>query len=71
MRDMNMNFHAPKMPSFETESSCANLPFCEQLEITTRDCFSGVHPARRCTQGDFAQIKLLTKMFKTLENLVK
>ena len=67
---MNMNFNIPKQPSFETQSNCMHLSFCEQLGITTNDCFSGVHPAKRCTQGDFAQIKMLSKILDRLENPV-
>ena len=68
---MNMNLNLPKQPSFETQSDCNNLSFCEQLDITTDDCFSGVHPAKRCTQGDFAQIKMLSKILDRLENQVR
>jgi len=64
---MNMNF-TPKMPSFETQSDCINLSFCEQQNITTADCMRGAHPTKRCTQGDFAQIKILSKILDRLEN---
>lgn len=52
------------MPSIEVKSDCNNLDFCKKLEIVTRDCYAGVHPNRRCNQGDFAQIQLLARILE-------
>ncbi len=59
-------FRTPQMPSINTESNCEHISFCEKLDIVTGDCFSGVHPTRRCNQGQFAQIKILSKILDRL-----
>ncbi|OCZ49735.1 hypothetical protein [Dehalobacter sp. TeCB1] len=59
-----MNIPNIQTPSIEVKSDCNNLDFCNQLDIVTNDCYRGAHPAKRCSQGDFAQIKLLARILK-------
>jgi len=64
---MNISgFKPPQIPSIETDNDCEHISFCEKLDIITRFCYRGVHPMRRCTQGQFAQIKILLKILDRL-----
>jgi len=59
-------FRMPQIPSIETDSDCEHIPICEKLDIITKDCFRGVHPMRRCNQGQYAQIKILSMILNRL-----
>lgn len=64
-----MDFNMPKMPSINIQSDCKHLSACQQIDIATEDCFRDVHPTKRCNQGQFAQIILLSRILDRLPAL--
>jgi hypothetical protein len=57
-----------QLPDFEdilvADKDCEHFGFCNKLGITTDDCKAGAKTIR-CSQGDFAQIKLLSRLLDT------
>lgn len=69
---MDFNFRVPevKNPAI-TESDCSHYSYCKSLGITTNDCLDGASYVRRCNQGNFAQIQLLSKIIERLSHDTK
>lgn len=61
------NFSNP----LEAKNDCDHLSTCKKLEITTNDCLRGANSVRRCNQGQFAQITLLSKILDRLPSPTK
>lgn len=56
------NFNNP----LEAKNDCSHLSICKELGINTNDCYSGANSVRRCNQGQYAQIILLSKILDRL-----
>lgn len=67
-----MNFQMPNMPKFdnplEAKHDCENFKYCSQLNITTSDCLHGATITRRCNQGQWSNIQLLSQLIQTLHH---
>lgn len=57
--------------SIRSKVDCKHLEFCSNLGITTNECKAGAKSARRCTQGQYAQIVLLSKLLELINHLNK
>jgi len=53
---------------FEARGDCAQLAVCSKLGITTQNCFTGAYIDRRCTQSEFANIVLLSKILDRMQD---
>lgn len=65
--DFNMRIPEITVPDFSEEEDCEHISFCSKLGIITSDCRAGAHPRYRCTQGDYAQIQLLSRILEALD----
>jgi len=60
-------YEIPKFNNpLEAKSNCSQLSYCENIGIVTDDCLRGANSVRRCNQGQFAQITLLSKILDRL-----
>lgn len=59
-------FNQPNFPNpakmLEADDYCEHYDFCQKFNITTSDCKPGANLVRRCKQGEFAIIKLLSAL---------
>ena len=61
---MNLNMPNPNN-ALKAKRNCEHYSFCEKLAITTDDCMTGANINRRCSQGEYANIILLSKILKS------
>lgn len=48
------------------KKDCPHLEFCSEMGVATKVCKVEGNTHIRCNQGDYAQIKLLASILKTL-----